>query len=71
MGGFLGCKPLCAWEKEDLLIFSAAAAKTLTAVVSAKGFLPAVSSLLPLQQVQLPSPATSQLLEVLPGNASV
>ena len=71
MGGFLGCKPQCAWEKEDLLILDAVAANTLTAVVSAKGFLPAVSCPLPLQQLQLPSPATSQLLEVLPGNVVV
>lgn len=63
MGGFLGCKPQCASGKEDLLTPNAVAANTRTAVVSAKGFLPAVSSTLPLQQLQRPSPAASQLLE--------
>lgn len=71
MGGFLGCKPQGAWEKEVLLILKAVAANTLTVVVTAKGFLRAASSPPPLQQLQLPSPPTSQLLEVLPGNAVV
>lgn len=71
MGGFYVCKPRCVREEEDLPVLNAIAANTLTAVVSAKGFLPSVFSPSPFQQLQLPSPAVSQLLEALPKNKGV
>lgn len=66
MGGFPGCKPQVFLEEEDLPILNVVAAHTLAAVVNAKVFLPAVISPTPFQQLQLHSPAVSQLLEALP-----
>lgn len=71
MGRFYVCKPQCVWKEENFPVLNAVAANTLTAVVSAKGFLPAVFSPSPFQQLQLPSPAVSQLLEALPVNKGV
>lgn len=71
MGGFHGCKSQCVWEEEDLPILNAVAANTQTAVVSAKGFLSSLFSLCPLQQLQLPSPAVSQIVKAIPVNKEV
>lgn len=71
MGGFHGCKSQCVWEEEDLPILKVVAANTLPAVVSAKGFLPALFSLSPFQQLRLPSPAVSQILKAIPVNKEV